>query len=139
LIDISEKDGAVTILVRVVPRASRSEITGAVAGALKVRIASPPVEGAANAEVIKLFAKALGVSKSSVEIVSGQSSKSKHIRISGIPAAKVRNLFDENPRPRPQARPDLSEGKSAWYIFNFDQTGGNTTGRECAPRASRSH
>jgi uncharacterized protein (TIGR00251 family) len=94
LIDISEKDGAVTITVRVVPRASRSEITGAVDGALKVRIASPPVDGAANAELIKLFAKALGVSKSSVEIVSGQSSKSKHIRISGIPAEKVRNLFD---------------------------------------------
>jgi len=94
LIDISEKDGAVTIAVRVVPRASRSEITGAMDGALKVRIVSPPVEGAANAELIKLFAKALGVSKSSVEIVSGQSSKSKHIRISGVSAEKVRKLID---------------------------------------------
>ena len=94
MIDISEKDGAVTIAVRVVPRASRSEITGAMDGALKVRIASPPVEGAANAELIKLFAKALGVSKSTVEIVSGQSSKSKHIRISGVSAEKVRKLID---------------------------------------------
>ena len=94
MIDISEKDGAVTIAVRVVPRASRSEITGAMDGALKVRIVSPPVEGAANAELIKLFAKALGVSKSSVEIVSGQSSKSKHIRISGVSAEKVRKLID---------------------------------------------
>ena len=84
MINILEKDGAVTFTARIVPRASKSEIIGPHDGALKVRVASPPVDGAANAELVKLLAKTFGVSKSDVEIVSGQSSKTKQIRISGI-------------------------------------------------------
>ena len=92
MIDISEKNGAVIFTVRVVPRASRSEIVGELDGTLKVRIASPPVDGAANAELIKLFAKTLGVSKSDVEIVSGQSSKTKLVQITGITTHQIRSL-----------------------------------------------
>ena len=87
--NIVEKDGSVTFTVRVVPRASRSEIIGEHDGALKVRIASPPVDGAANAELIKLLAKQFGVSKSNVEIIGGQTSKTKQIRINGITAAQI--------------------------------------------------
>lgn len=85
---IVEKDGSVIVTVRVVPRASKSEIVGEHDGALKVRIASPPVDGAANAELIKLFAKQFGISKGNVEIIGGQTSKSKQIRISGLTAAQ---------------------------------------------------
>jgi hypothetical protein len=67
--------------VRVSPRASRSEIVGTVNGVLKVRIASPPVDGAANAALIKLLSKSYGVPKRNVEIISGQSSKTKRVRI----------------------------------------------------------
>ncbi len=67
--------------IRVVPRASRSEVVGLIDGALKVRIASPPVDGAANAELTKLLAKHYKVPKSSVEIISGQHSKVKRVRI----------------------------------------------------------
>ncbi|HMT07444.1 MAG TPA: DUF167 domain-containing protein [Pyrinomonadaceae bacterium] len=70
-----------TITVRVVPRASKSEVVGEIDGVLKVRIAAPPVDGAANAELVKLLAKHFSVSKSSVEIVSGATSKTKIIRI----------------------------------------------------------
>lgn len=87
--NIVENDGSVTFTVRVVPRASRSEIIGEHDGALKVRIASPPVDGAANAELIKLLAKQFGVSKSNVEIIGGQTSKTKQIRINGITAAQI--------------------------------------------------
>jgi uncharacterized protein len=73
----------ILISVRVVPRASRSEIVGLVDGVLKIRIAAPPVDGAANAELVKVLAKAFGVSKSSVGILSGETSKTKRIRISG--------------------------------------------------------
>jgi uncharacterized protein (TIGR00251 family) len=73
----------ILIGVRVVPRASRSEIVGLVDGVLKIRIAAPPVDGAANAELVKVLAKAFGVSKSSVGILSGETSKTKRIRISG--------------------------------------------------------
>ncbi len=59
------------IAVRVVPRASKSEIVGMQEGVLKVRIASPPVDGAANAELVRVLAKHLGVARSTVAIVSG--------------------------------------------------------------------
>jgi uncharacterized protein len=70
--------------VRVVPRASKSEIVGELGGALKIRIASPPVDGAANAQLIKLLSKKLGVAKSDIEIVSGETSKLKKIKIYGL-------------------------------------------------------
>ncbi|MBK7708380.1 MAG: YggU family protein [Acidobacteria bacterium] len=97
MIDITEKDGAVTFRVRVVPRASRTEIAGELDGALKIRIASPPVDGAANEELIKFLAKQLGVSKSDVEIAGGKNSKSKSIRVRNVASdavAKAINLID---------------------------------------------
>ena len=84
MINFTEKNGAVIFNVRVVPRASKSEIVGEHDGALRVRIASPPVDGAANAELIKLLSKTFGVSKSEVEIVGGQTSKTKQIKIANI-------------------------------------------------------
>jgi len=79
----------ITIVVRVVPRASRSEIVGLVDGVLKVRIAAPPVDGAANAELMKVLAKAFGVSKSAVEILAGETSRTKRVHIAGAAAAKI--------------------------------------------------
>lgn len=89
MINCTEKEAAVIFTVRVVPRASKSEIVGEHDGNLKVRISSPPVDGAANAELIKLLAKQFGVSRPAVEIVSGQSSKTKQIRIAGVTAAQL--------------------------------------------------
>lgn len=84
---------SVTVTIRVVPRASKTEFAGEIGGAVKVRITSPPIDGAANAELIKLFAKTLGVAKSCVEIVSGQTSKTKRIRIAGVTAEQVKNAI----------------------------------------------
>jgi uncharacterized protein (TIGR00251 family) len=84
LIQLTEKNNALVFTVRVVPRASKSEIAGSHDGALKVRIASPPVDGAANAELIRILSKTLGVSKSAVEILSGQSARTKQVKISGV-------------------------------------------------------
>ncbi len=75
------------------PRASKSEIVGDLDGALKIRIASPPVDGAANAELIKVLSKKLNVAKNAVEIGGGQTSKQKQIRISGINHADFLNLI----------------------------------------------
>ena len=88
MINYSEKNGAVIFGVRVAARASKSEIVGAHDGALKIRIASPPVDGAANAELVKLLSKTFGVSKSEVEIVAGQTSKTKQLKISNLTAEK---------------------------------------------------
>ena len=75
--------------MRVVPRASKSEIAGETDGALKVRIASPPVDGAANAELVKLLSKTFGVSKSDVEILTGVASKTKQVKITNSGGEKL--------------------------------------------------
>ena len=93
LINIADRDGAVTFDVRVVPRSSRSEIVGEHDGALKVRIASPPVDGAANEELIKLLAKHFDVSKSDVEIVAGETSKSKRIKIANLSQSRFEEVM----------------------------------------------
>jgi uncharacterized protein (TIGR00251 family) len=92
MLNLTEKSGAVVFNVRVVPRASKSEIVGELDGALKVRIASPPVDGAANSELIKLLSKAFGVSKSEVEIIGGQTSKTKQVKISNLTAENFLQL-----------------------------------------------
>lgn len=94
MINVTEKDDSLIFNVRVVPRASKSEIVGEHDNALKVRIASPPVDGAANAELIKLLAKTFDVSKSQVEIVSGQISKTKQIKIANLKAEKFLQVAD---------------------------------------------
>ena len=92
MIQFSEQNGAIVFTARVVPRASKSEIVGAHDGALKIRLAAPPVEGAANEELIKTLAKYFDVNKNAVEIVSGATAKTKQIRIAGASAEKLRRI-----------------------------------------------
>ena len=88
---IRERNGAVTISVRVQPRASRTELAGAHGDALKIRLAAPPVDGEANDECVRFLARALGVGRSSVEIVSGHTSKTKVVRVTGVTADEARS------------------------------------------------
>ncbi len=93
MIKFTEKDGNLIFNVRVLPKSSKSEIIGEHDSALKIKIKSPPVDGAANAELIKVLSKYFNVSKSAVEILSGQTSKTKQIKIIGgkalnLPAIK---------------------------------------------------
>jgi uncharacterized protein (TIGR00251 family) len=83
VINYSEKNGCLNFTVRVVPRASKSQIVGEHDGALRVRIAAPPVDGAANAELIITLAKAFRVQRSAVEITGGHSSKLKQVSVIG--------------------------------------------------------
>jgi uncharacterized protein (TIGR00251 family) len=71
------------ISVRVIPRAGKSAIAGMRGDSLLVRLSAPPVDGAANAELIEVLADAFGVPKRSVEIVSGERSRKKRVRITG--------------------------------------------------------
>jgi len=88
-----QHDRGLTFAVRVVTRASRSEITGEHNGALRVRITAPPVEGAANRELSRLLAKSFDLSQNAVEIVSGANSRNKVVRIQGADAAKLEQLI----------------------------------------------
>ena len=90
---ITENATSITFAVRVTTRAACNEIVGEHDGALKVRIAAPPVDGAANEALIRLLAKQLGVSRSHIEIVGGETSKSKRIKISNLSRSKLEEMF----------------------------------------------
>ena len=76
----------ITIPVRVIPRAKHSQVGGERDGRLLVRVAAPPVDGKANAAVIAALAVAFGLPKRSVEIVRGESSRDKLVRLAGVGA-----------------------------------------------------
>jgi hypothetical protein len=67
--------------IHLVPSASKNEIVGWHDGALKIRIASPPVEGKANEELIRFLAKQLDLAPSEITIVGGLASKRKRVEI----------------------------------------------------------
>ncbi len=93
---LDEREGAVRFKVRVQPRASRSEVAGESGDALKVRLAAPPVDGAANAELVAFLAKRLRVPKSAVVIVRGDKGRDKLIEVSGVGGDQVRALADRS-------------------------------------------
>jgi len=92
MIDVRELPDGVTFGVRVQPRASRSEIGGEWEGALRLRLAAPPVDDKANEELRRLLAAELNVPVAAVKIVHGQHSRSKRIEIRGVTAAQVTQL-----------------------------------------------
>jgi uncharacterized protein (TIGR00251 family) len=88
----TETGGAITFAVRVVPRASHSGIAGEHDGALRVRVAAPPVEGAANEELSRTLAHAFGVPARAVEIRRGHSSKTKLVCVAGASRQRLLSL-----------------------------------------------
>ena len=92
-------EAPVVFRVRVVPRASRSEILGSEGGTLRVRVSAPPVEGKANKELVKLLAKALAVGSGQVELVSGHKARLKTVRIHGVDRESVSNLMRTGKTP----------------------------------------
>lgn len=94
--EVMERAGALRIRVRVKPRASKSRIIGPKEGALEVALAAPPVDGEANAELIRTLAAALGRGKSAIEIISGESSRSKLVSITGLTEAELREKLGQS-------------------------------------------
>ncbi len=78
------------ITVRLTPRAAREEIAGERDGALLVRVTAPPVDGAANEALVRLVAKTVGVPKSAVRIVSGETSRTKILEVTGMDSEVLR-------------------------------------------------
>ena len=83
------KEVSVTLKVRLQPRASRDEIDGLLGDALKIKVTAPPVEGRANKAVKKLLAVRLGLPPSQIEMIAGERSREKLLRISGISRAEM--------------------------------------------------
>ena len=89
---VGDTDSAAVVLrVRVQPGAGRASVVGHHGDALAVRVAAPPIDGRANAASLELVADVLGVRKSQVELVSGERSRMKRFRITGIEPDQARD------------------------------------------------
>ena len=93
-ISVRESADGVSFAVHVQPRASRCGVTGILNGAVKIRLTSPPVDGAANDHCIDLFAQLLKVRRRDVTIITGESSRHKIIKIAGITAEQLQRLIE---------------------------------------------
>ena len=91
-IRVTGVNGRVRFTVRVQPRASSSEVVGVHGDALKVRLTAPPVDGAANKELIGLLADVFDVARQSIRIVGGESSRSKIVEIHGVTPRAVHDV-----------------------------------------------
>ena len=90
MVPLKESATGVSFAVKVHPRAHKEAITGVIGDALKLALTAPPVDGKANQAVIEFFADLFAISRSSVTIASGETSRNKIIRVSGISAEQVR-------------------------------------------------
>jgi uncharacterized protein (TIGR00251 family) len=82
-------EATITLKIHLLPRASRDEICGLHGDALKIKVTAPPVEGKANMALQRFIAKKLNLAASQIEIMAGQRSREKILRISGISRAAV--------------------------------------------------
>ncbi len=81
---VSAAPDGVLIAIQVQPRASRTEVVGLLGDAIKIRVAAPPVDGAANEELVRFLARRLEVGRSAVTVESGATGKRKWVRVAGV-------------------------------------------------------
>ena len=86
-------DKGVTLRLHIQPGAKKTEVVGLHGEALKIRLAAPPVDGKANACLIAFLADQLGVAKAAVNLLSGDSSRAKRVRVSGVDVSLVKQLL----------------------------------------------
>jgi uncharacterized protein len=82
--------------MRVQPRAARTAITGSVGDALKLTLSAPPLDGRANVALAEFFSGIFSVPRSAVQVVAGERSRNKVIRIAGRTAAEVQRMLREH-------------------------------------------
>jgi uncharacterized protein (TIGR00251 family) len=98
-IKLSEKDGWLRFEVHAKPRAKKSRIVGPRGEAVEVALAAPPVDGAANEELLRVLAKTLGVAKQSIQLVRGETSHKKLVAVAGLAAPELLALLGGTPEP----------------------------------------
>jgi uncharacterized protein len=84
----------VRIRIRVQPRASRTEVAGPYGDAIRIRLAAPPVDGAANEALERFLAASLGVPRTAVVLVSGQAGRSKVVEVRGVTLAEAATALE---------------------------------------------
>lgn len=96
MLEVEEREGAVTFSMRVQPRSSRDEIAGEMGGALKVRLRAPAVEDRANEALVEFLAQLLKRPRSAVRILSGERSRTKRIEIHGVTRQQILALLAQD-------------------------------------------
>lgn len=91
----AEAQVAVTLGIRIQPRASKNGMARMADGTLKIRLTAPPVDGAANEALVLFLADAFGVTRSQVKILSGLTARRKFVRISGVSEGDVVKVVRE--------------------------------------------
>ena len=82
-------DGAI-LTIKVIPRAGRTALAGTRDGALLVRLAAAPVDGAANAALIAFLADTLDVPRNRIDLIAGDKTRAKRVKVIGLSAAAIR-------------------------------------------------
>jgi uncharacterized protein len=90
MVPVKQSATGISFAVKVHPRAHKDAVTGVIGDALKLALTAPPVDGKANQAVIEFFADLFAISRSSITIASGETSRNKVIHVSGISAEQVR-------------------------------------------------
>lgn len=90
MIDVRDVEGGATVRIRVSPRAPRDEVAGERDGALVVRLTAPPVDGAANAALLRFLARQLDLPPSSLSLAQGVKGRDKVVLVSAARAEDVR-------------------------------------------------
>lgn len=80
---------AVILKLHIQPGAKKSELVGRHGDALKIRLAAPPVDGQANAALVAFLAAKVGAGRAAINVISGQTSRAKRVRISGLPLQDI--------------------------------------------------
>jgi uncharacterized protein (TIGR00251 family) len=87
---VAHKVSSAVLDIRVIPRAPRTRVDGTRAGAILIRLAAPPVDGAANDALIAFLAKALALPRRNISILSGETSRDKRVHVDGLDEPEVR-------------------------------------------------
>ena len=95
MISLTERKDGISLAVRVQPRASRSGVAGEVDGALKLRLAAPPVDGEANEELVRLLAKLFALPRANISLLAGATSKNKIVLLAGATKAGIEQALKE--------------------------------------------
>jgi uncharacterized protein (TIGR00251 family) len=89
-------EGGFDLRVKVTPKSARSEITGVGLDRVLIKLNAPPVDGAANKELIKLLSKKLGIAKSNISVLKGEKSRLKTIRALTVTRDRIEIVISES-------------------------------------------
>ena len=95
MIGLREEADGVSFEVWVQPRSSKTEISGIQDGILRVRLTSPPVDGAANKQCIELLSRKMKIPKRAIRIASGASARRKRLKVLGLGVEEMKNILND--------------------------------------------